>query len=427
MLHRACSGFLIFLAVTLAALLSPRAQTQLVYMHLLSVPRGFDWALDPTHPQVPPVWHLIPARIALGGAGWVVCALSSDKECNASSALGFKGFDLDAVVGFPGIPRTTRATAPPLPGQGAEGVPVWLTLPPVRAQPRCGIVFFHGNGDTRASAYTVMRVTALADVTGCAVATFDYPGFAEYGTVPTPAGCVRSAAAVVTWLARTVASAEQGEAHDGEEKAGASIAIWAHSLGTAVAMSLTSGLGLPLMSGVERGTFSNLVDTDGDGVVSEDEVAAAEAAVEMREALAGRRIAALVLESPFASIAGLVTKSPNGTEWPRLHAIVEGSLLAHEHTWRSIDRVKAARCGTRTLRILHGDRDVIVPVSHAVALQERFTAKGAEGPQATPACTMAEALPALRRYSDAAHRDLFMQAGFDSELHWLRKQLRAYL
>ena len=318
------------------------------------------------------------------------------------SANGFAGLPSTAdIVGFPGVPNTTSHAAPSLHDPDGPGVPVWLTLP--HESRDCGIVYFHGNGETRASAWgAAAKVGPLADATGCNVASFDYPGFGDnLAAAPTAADCVAAGAAVVAWLARRMAS--EGGKLRGD--AGGMIAVWAHSLGSAVALMLSAGLGAHHVA-EETGGIAT-VDTDGDGTECQGETVAAAVAGQLAVLLHGGMLVALVLESPLASVARVAAG-----DW--LAPLLDKYLLSNEHAWRSVDRAPLARCATAAISVVHGDLDRICPVNHGEDLHSVFASEDERCTQATQS--------RLQRYALASHRDLFRQPNFEQELTWLSDQ-----
>ena len=118
----------------------------------------------------------------------------------ASSALapqlGFAGLSAAETVSFAGLPRTTRHAAPALrsareaaaarSAPPPEAVPLWLTLPKDEEEEddvimSCGVVYFHGNGETRATAWgAALKVhkypdksTSMSDKKGPSMIRYD--------------------------------------------------------------------------------------------------------------------------------------------------------------------------------------------------------------------------------------------------------------
>ena len=201
-------------------------------------------------------------------------------------------------------------------------------------------------------------MNALADATGCAVASFDYPGFGDNAgwphATPTPGGCVASGAAVVAWLARRLGDggaddggADDGDAADGDADdrgggrggaggsaggSGVRIALWGHSLGSAVAVALSAGLAQGERG--ERGERGSggQYDSDGDGFTTDDEWIAATVAPEITRRLAHGALAALVLEVAI----GHRRSSPVIIGHSRLSSgiiVVTPHSDTHRHTW----------------------------------------------------------------------------------------------
>lgn len=197
--------------------------------------------------------------------------------------------------------RAAPAGAMRLDYAAADGQPLlaWAVEPPGGGPTAGTLLAFHGNAEL--AAWGVPWARDVAARTGWRVVLAEYRGYAGLGGAP-----AYRTAALDAW-----AASEAAGAHRGSDGAPAALALFGHSLGSAVAAELAAAL-----------------------------------------AAAGRPPAALVLQAPFTSVRAM---SRVGA-WPGLGA-----------WWRRIARVgfdTAARVARLDVPVwvAHGRLDVVVPV-----------------------------------------------------------------
>jgi abhydrolase domain-containing protein 12 len=130
---------------------------------------------------------------------------------------------------------------PPVGRFPKEHIPSALTFHPT-------VIFFHGNGATRAVGYRVRICAAFSSRLHANVLTVDYRGFADSQGHPTEAGLALDARAAWDWVIGHGARPED-------------VLIVGHSLGTAVAARLSSELseeGIRFKGTVLLGPFSSI-------------------------------------------------------------------------------------------------------------------------------------------------------------------------
>jgi hypothetical protein len=171
-------------------------------------------------------------------------------------------------------------------------------LPPPATRPV--IAYFHGNGGH--IGYRAERLRRFAHA-GCGVLLAEYRGYGGNPGRPGEAGLYADGEAALDFLAGAGMDADR-------------IVLWGESLGSGVAVYLA----------------------------------------------ARRRVAALVLEAPFTSIAAAARQH---------YRFVPAAALLVRDRFESLSRIGRV---TAPLLVLHGERDRIVPASHGRALLAAATA-----------------------------------------------------
>lgn len=186
------------------------------------------------------------------------------------------------------------------------------------------ILYLHGNGGARGGAHRRGLYRVLAYNLDYHVITFDYRGYGDSeNIVPTLPGMVHDSKAVYEWLLKQV---------NGDRDR---IIIWGHSLGTAIATYVVSGI---------------------------------------QEGKSGRRQPpAIVLEAPFNSLKDVVTEHPFAMVYKRLpyfESFIVEPLLSTPDT--SINPSSKVELIQSPVMILHAEDDAIVPFDLGYKLYQNF-------------------------------------------------------
>lgn len=128
-----------------------------------------------------------------------------------------------------------------IPSRSGNAIHAWF-LP--HANPRCSILFCHGNGEHLA--YLSEELDFLRRRLRANVLSFDYPGYGNSRGKPCEPGILRDAECVLNWLSERIRCPS------------ASVVLWGRSLGGAVAVHLAARFGARCL--VLDRTFDSMVE-----------------------------------------------------------------------------------------------------------------------------------------------------------------------
>lgn len=186
------------------------------------------------------------------------------------------------------------------------------------------VLYFHGNGETRAWAPAVRKFQLLTRPAYCwHVVTFDYRGFGDSGGSPTESGLVDDGLRALEWVVRRKPSA---------------VLLLGHSLGSGVAVAVAEQLCRREGRRLEHGSAA------GAGVPAS-------------------RITLLV-EGAFTSIADMPAYWLERYGLPRVAAHVRNALNRSAPHFNSLGRVRSGALDClAALHSIHGDADGVVSVA----------------------------------------------------------------
>jgi len=244
------------------------------------------------------------------------------------------------------------------------------------------IVYFHGNGGTRALTFRLNKIKSLASQLSAHVITIDYRGFADSTGYPSEEGTHNDSIAVLNWINNIIIERNQHygylihpqDTNDNNninsneckgQKAPPNLYIYGHSLGTAVGTHLAA-----TMSKIAPGSLKGLI-----------------------------------LDAPFTTLTEAAFSHPISL----IFRLIPGSTKLIKkylhYKYPSIERIGSI---DTNLLLLHGENDWKIPVTHSRQLYKTATSSQYSNRNKQKNHILLKEVP------DAAHNDVY------KSIEWLK-------